>query len=247
MRTREKNLVKNRKLGLSNGLHYDLCREYFGAEKSTKSLIAKRIFGFMAFISMNKYAQLRGVSAMAVSKAVKSGRLVRSVLRDAEGKPKGIDPDVADIEWTRNTNPVHGGKREVESTPAPAAPKPEPKVHRVKDEAAHATAIEVDAVTNTLNSSRAKHETYKAELARLEFEKQSGILVEAEAVRKQAFITARRVRDGMLNIPDRISQELAGMADAFLIHQRIAEEIRLVLNEMADMERDEGVQEAESA
>lgn len=56
-------------------------------------------------ISLREYARHRaargfvGTSAAAVSKAVASGRLVKSVVRDHRGQPKIADPELADREW----------------------------------------------------------------------------------------------------------------------------------------------------
>ena len=56
-------------------------------------------------LTLGKYAESRkarglpGGSKNAVSKAIKSGRLARSVVRDQRGLPKIADPDLADREW----------------------------------------------------------------------------------------------------------------------------------------------------
>ena len=54
-------------------------------------------------LSMRQYAKRRGVSAEAVSKAVRDGRL-RLSLTEVAGVPKIADPDLADREWRDNTD-----------------------------------------------------------------------------------------------------------------------------------------------
>jgi hypothetical protein len=79
-------------------------------------------------MTLTEYALRRGVSKMAVSKAVSSGRLVQSVTRDENGRPWVVDPELADREWARNTNlqqaPVYVRVREEARVQAPAEPTP---------------------------------------------------------------------------------------------------------------------------
>lgn len=156
-------------------------------------------------ISATAYADRRGVSRPAVHQAIRNGRLSKSVTR--EGKNYRIDADLADKEWAATTNIDRGEHN-----------------NRMMLQDA---GIEGDA--SSYAASRAKREAYEAELARLKFEQQAGTLVDAEAVKKEAFKIARTIRDGMLNIPDRVSAELVGQDDSFVIHRRLLEEIRKVL------------------
>jgi hypothetical protein len=167
---------------------------------------------------------MRGVSGEAVRKAVSSGRLSRSVVYDAKGRPS-IDPDLAAGEWEAATHPTHGGKRaEPAAPPRPtpvAAPAPAPQEDEPRPTPSGAAA--------TFAQSRAIKEAYLARLAKLEFEEKSGVLVKADAVKNEAFKVARLVRDAMLNIPDRVSSELAADADPFVVHRKLTLEIRKAL------------------
>lgn len=166
---------------------------------------------------------MRGVSGEAVRKAIASGRLVRSVVYDEKGRPS-IDPDLAEQEWSDQTHPSHGGKRGAASvkkslTDDPvtdAAPPDEPRTTPA-------------AAAATFAQSRAIKEAYLARLAKLEFEEKSAALVKADAVKNEAFKVARLVRDALLNIPDRVSADLAADADAFTVHRKISLEIRKAL------------------
>jgi phage terminase Nu1 subunit (DNA packaging protein) len=120
---------------------------------------------------MRAYSRLRGVSAEAVSKAVRTGRITAN----GDGS---IDPARADAEWEANTRPRMNGH---------AGP---------------------EAVA-TLLRARSARETYMAQLARLEFEVQTGKLIPAAGVRQQAFETARRCRDLLLSIPERLGPMLS--------------------------------------
>ncbi len=72
-------------------------------------------------MNIPEYARRRGVSAQAVRKAIASGRLVRSVARDAKGRI-GVDAALADVEWERRTDPqkIHT-HRELFAPPATSA------------------------------------------------------------------------------------------------------------------------------
>jgi P27 family predicted phage terminase small subunit len=54
-------------------------------------------------LSLRAYAKRRGCSVEAVSRAIKAGRLVASVVT-VDGSPKIADADLADQEWDANTD-----------------------------------------------------------------------------------------------------------------------------------------------
>ena len=85
-----------------------------------------------------------------------------------------------------------------------------------------------------LNESRARHEHYKAEKARLEALQGRGELVPAEEVKTAAFKMARGVRDSIMAIPDRLAAQLAGTTDARQCHTLLTEELRVALRSLAD-------------
>ena len=151
------------------------------------------------------YARARGIAPPTVLAAIKTGRLINSLSKDERGRLR-INPVLADVEWAANTQ---GGKK-----PAP-------------QQWASGADLPVDAAD--YNASRAKKESYLAELARLDYEEKNATLVAADDVKKTAFSVARQVRDGMLNIPDRVAAELAAMTDQFEIHRRLTVEIRKAL------------------
>lgn len=157
-------------------------------------------------VTAAEYARRRGISQEAVRKAIQGGRLVECIVTNERGRQR-IIPSVADAEWDKNTQHHR---------------KSLPDVPEIEDDL-------LDDIPN-FNVSRAKREAYQAELARLEYEEKQGTLVNAEAVKKEAFRTARLVRDAMLNIADRIAAELAANTDAFAVHKQLTDEIRTALN-----------------
>ncbi len=166
-------------------------------------------------VSLTEYSRRRGVSHEAVRKAVKVGRLSRSVVFGATGKARLI-PEIADEEWTANTDK---SQQRVPAVPPPRLePAPEPE--------------QTEPRTATFQQARTLREAYMARLARLEFEEKSKQLVRTEAVKNEAFKIARVVRDNLLNIPDRVAAELANETNQFKVHQRLTHEIRRALEDM---------------
>lgn len=82
------------------------------------------------------------------------------------------------------------------------------------------------------NAQRIKAQ-YDAALRKLEYETKAGALVKKAKVTKDAFDTARIVRDAILDIPNRISAELAGMMDAHLISEKLVLELTTALEELS--------------
>jgi hypothetical protein len=159
-----------------------------------------------------EYAKLRGMTRQAVYKAIKEGRLIEAVLSTGL-----IDVDVADREWAAHTNPLNGGNRFTREDDI--VPK------------ARAVGINPDAPP-PLNESKTLRAAYEAKLAQLEYEEKSEILINADAVKRDAFKAARLTRDAMLAIPDRMAAELAGVTDAFVIHTKMTHEIRAAIAEV---------------
>jgi hypothetical protein len=178
-------------------------------------------------MSINAYARYRDCRPYTVQMAIKRGR----IRLNANGK---IDPDEADRMWEANTNP-RLNTRGKDSPHLKQAPQ--------KERAASATApanrtppAERTAATNNSPSfadARAVKEFYSARLTKLEYEKESGTLISANEVKVQTFNRFRAFRDQMLNIPDRIADELAGITDAHEIFRILTEEIQSALNDHA--------------
>lgn len=167
-------------------------------------------------VSLTEYARRRSVSHEAVRKAVKVGRLSKSVVFGPTGKAR-LMPDLADQEWDTNTDKAQ------QRIPAVPPPRPEPPPDQDQSNEPRAA---------TFQQARTLREAYMARLAKLEFEEKSGKLVQVEAVKNEAFKVARIVRDNLLNIPDRVAGELANETNQFKIHQRLSHEIRRALEEM---------------
>lgn len=163
-------------------------------------------------MSLRDYARRRGVSPMAVSRAVTAGRLTKSVVRDANGDPKIADADLADLEWEATTDYSRApgavkeraaAERRGEAKGAgPGKKQPEPK-------RSHPVVVD-DGMPEELSLAEesAKEKFWKARLAELDFKKRSGELVDAKAMEAQLADCFTSVRTKLLGLPTRAKQQL---------------------------------------
>jgi hypothetical protein len=84
-----------------------------------------------------------------------------------------------------------------------------------------------------LVKTKLKNEIERGKLLEAKVRSETGELISAEKVRQAMFAKGRIIRDGMMNIPDRISSLLANENDAAKIHEILSKEIREVLTELS--------------
>jgi hypothetical protein len=166
-------------------------------------------------MNVSAYARHRGVSHVAVLKAIKAGRIAK----EADGT---IDPVKADAAWGGNTNPAQQRKPAKESTG---------KIERPIDPPSNTVGINSGP---SYAQSRAIKEAYNARLAKLEYEEKSGALVRTDSVKVSWFNVLRVLRDRTLNLPDRLAPLLASETDPKLVRELLDTELRQILNDVAD-------------
>ena len=161
-------------------------------------------------VTFSEFAVLKGCSRGAVTHASKS-RIAAAVV-DKDGK-RWLDRDVAMELWRKNTLKNNNAiVDEADEVPVVAR-----ELRKVID------ALPEDAIPE-LNESRARREHYQAELAKLQVAQQRRELVPADEVKKQAFQVGRSVREGLSNLADRLSHQLAGETDPVVIHKLLTDE-----------------------
>jgi hypothetical protein len=84
-----------------------------------------------------------------------------------------------------------------------------------------------------LLKTRIKNEVERGKLLEAKVKSEIGQLVSAEAVRNAMFAKGRIIRDGILNVPGRVSSLLATINDASKIHEILMKELREVLTELS--------------
>jgi hypothetical protein len=88
-------------------------------------------------------------------------------------------------------------------------------------------------LSTMLLKTRIKNEMERGKLLEAKAKAEIGELVSVEEVKRDAFNTARVVRNNLLNIPDRISALLASVNEAEKIHETLTEEIRIALEQLS--------------
>ena len=153
--------------------------------------------------SHRSYERSRRMAHGSVRRAILSGRLARALRADGL-----LDFDIAD--------------KELEASTRPAAPTMASRMNGN----GHA---DPEAVATFLRA-RGAREAYMAQLARIEFERKTGTLVSAEEIKREAFEQARRARDLLLAIPERLGPML-GAAQRDALEAEIDRALDLVAGE----------------
>jgi hypothetical protein len=165
-------------------------------------------------MAKTQYAAHRGCQPFAVDYALKTGRI------HAESNGL-IDSEQADRDWDEHTDvlrsrilPHNGG---------------------------HANGVQSDGgrqpKTIAYLEARTKREHTMIELKELELEIRRRDLVprkEMEAGQKLVYAQVRAVRDACLDMPDRLSAELAGETDPHKVHEILRREICAVFERFAE-------------
>jgi hypothetical protein len=84
-----------------------------------------------------------------------------------------------------------------------------------------------------LVKTKLKNEIERGKLLEVKVKAEMGELISAEKVRQAMFAKGRIIRDGILNVPDRVSSLLATINDASQIHEILMKELREVLEELS--------------
>lgn len=178
-------------------------------------------------LSIRAYARHRGVSHVAVLRAIKTGRVVV----EADGT---IDPSKADASWDRTTDPARSRSK----SKAPSGklrPIGEAAVGSVRETLKEQGLPAGGNVTFV--QARTAHEIAKAHLARLRLQRMRGELVERAKATALVFRLAREERDSWLNWPARIAVLIAADlgADAHAVQKIIEAHVRGHLGELAEV------------
>ena len=165
-------------------------------------------------VSQAEYARQRGVSRQYVGQMV-----AKSVIRLTGRK---VDTDQADAALAAVREPVRPERRGEALAAAPDVP---------------ALPRSGSDLPTLLLKTRIKSEVERAKLLEIKAKVETGRYVDADDVKATAFNKARVVRDGLLNIPDRLSAVLAAESDPAKVHELLAAEIRNALEELSGNKR----------
>lgn len=150
-------------------------------------------------ISIRAYARHRGVSHVAVLRAIKTGRIA--------AEPDGtIDAAKADAAWQRSSDPAKARKARPKSGPK-LQPVPDAAVGSVRDTLKEQGLPAGSSVTFV--QARTAHEIAKAHLARLKLQERRNEIVDRAKATALVFRLAREERDAWINWPARTAALMA--------------------------------------
>lgn len=172
-----------------------------------------KMMGLREYARHREASGLPGTTLRAVQKAVESGRI--STIPDAKGKTK-IDPAVADIQWSNNTDPDQSARANAGRRITLGG-------------TGHSESNEQNAYWD----ARTRREIAEASKAELELEEMAGNLVDKDGTRRAAFEVGRVLRDMILAVPTKLAGELSALSDTRAIEARMREELRKPLDQMA--------------
>jgi len=187
-------------------------------KKPRKTTRAKR-----KLVSQRAFASQIGVSQSAVCQAIKAGRI-----STVNGK---IDPVAAKREWKSNTDQSKPRNRVTGKPKQRRNPK---KPEEPMDLDGASAKEGAGGNSSSYAKARAAREVYTAQLKKLQLERERAALVSADEVRAAMFSLARRTRDELMALPERMSAILAAIDDAAEIDRVLEDEIDRICQEFSN-------------
>ncbi|MBX6322962.1 MAG: elements of external origin [Rhodospirillaceae bacterium] len=178
-------------------------------------------------LSIRAYARRRGVSHVAVLKAVKAGRI--------PVEPDGtIDPAKADPAWVGSSDPAKTRART--ASDSQLRPVADAAVGSVR-ETLKEQGLPAGPGGVTFVQARTAHEIAKAHLARLRLQRMRGELVDRARATALVFRLAREERDAWANWPARVAALIAAElgAEAHSVQKILETHVRTHLAELAEV------------
>ena len=176
-------------------------------------------------MSQTEYAEHRGISQQRISKLIETGKIDQSCITKI-GKYKKIDKDKADAALKQNLDRIYNPNRS-------SQPKKDQKKAATKKER-EATVKAAGMTGMSMADAQKMQAKLKAALLKLDYDERLGTLISAEKVRTDVFNIARITRDAILNIPDRISAELASITDIHVEREKLTAELTQALEELSN-------------
>jgi hypothetical protein len=181
----------------------------------------------LELITPAEYSRRRGVSKEAVSKAIEKGRITTI---PGENGRKLIDPEVADIQWAKNTDALQSQRANA------------PKGERGQQPGGGGSGGGIGDGGDSGSAywdARTLREQSEAAIADMKRRQMEGDLVERKRVEEAAMRIGRMLRDAVLGVPTKLAPEVSHLSDAWEIEQRLSAALRQVLDDVAKMTTDD--------
>jgi hypothetical protein len=174
-------------------------------------------------LSIRAYARQRGVSHVAVLRAIKQGRVTL--------EPDGtVDAAKADASWERSSDPAR-----LKTPSQKLRPVAEAAVGSVRETLKEQGLPAAGNVTFV--QARTAHEIAKAHLARLRLQERKGELIDRARATALVFRLAREERDTWLNWPVRVAALMAAElgVEPHPMQKILETQVRAHLGELAEL------------
>lgn len=158
----------------------------------------------VTLLTVSAYARHRGCDEKAVRKAIAENRISHQV---GENGRKLVDPDVADIQWARNTRARAGSST---ATTVPDGDDLLPATPGAASDQSAASTLAPDGYT----AARARTELANAGIAELQLAKLRGDVRDVNDIKRGGFDIARELRDAMDSSVNTLAAELAVLDSA---------------------------------
>jgi len=180
-------------------------------------------------ISIREAARRLGVSDTAVHKSIKSGRVVVHSHNEGNGRPLLDWPDV-ERRWLANSDVSK--RSHVGSQGSKMRAKDAPRVDLATSDRMDEQEVPDSGDTGPRSGrgggyaqARAAREAIEARIAKIKLDQMTGKVVDAAEVKAQGHALAAAVIASLYNIPDRVSDQIAGMSSAHEIAKLLLTEI----------------------
>ncbi len=183
-------------------------------------------------ISQAEYARHLGVQKMNVSRAVKSGKLAKCVIRDEAGRPMGLSSiEEADQEWAANSDYTDAPQR---APGAVATTFEETQADPSKNEREPPPVPKEPEFDATISGGAARQKHWAAKLAELKYKEAAGELVLAKDVEHRLTDVFSACRTRLLGVASRAKQTLPHLSVADIA--QLDQLIREALEELSEAE-----------
>ena len=179
----------------------------------TETTTNKKTRGAAEGITSAEFARELGENPASIYRAIEDGRISRGVVRGAKGW-RILDVEAARADYVANTRPKISTRSE--SEPAPS----------------RSSSDEDDEPSYTRERSkklRVERQAKELQLAELR-----GDLVRVSSVSSLVFEVLSTLRSSLLQLPDRISLELADLSEPSAVRTRLREELGEALSAAAE-------------
>ena len=162
----------------------------------------------MYIVDQVKLAEVLGVSKVAVHKAIKSKRLIKSVTKSSSNRYE-IELKTAILEWFANANISKDSKNQ------------------------HQHPLTSAKNVMELEESRRIREHYLALNEEITYRREKGEYIATKVANKEVYDLARDTRERLFNIPEGLSHTLAVEKDPSKVRRILQEEIEKALTELS--------------